>query len=108
MLLTLFVALNAIGFAAMVLGTVFSYQGLAALGGVIIVGAGVGVIGTGVEHAAGEERIREYGTVNNETVVTDVTVTTTYQEASLPEQYALGFLVTLVGSLGLFRALDSF
>lgn len=108
MLLTIFVALNAVGFAALVLGNVFGHQGIAAMGGVIVVGAGVGVIGTGLEYEAGEERSREYATVDNETVVTDVTVTTTFTEASLPEQYAVGLLVTLVGSLGMFRALDSF
>lgn len=109
MLLTIFLALNAVGIVAWILGTVFQFQGMAAIGGVIIVGAGVMVVGTGLEYRSGQQLDHDY-TLNDSTgepeVRDNTTVVYNYQEASLPSQYSVGFLVVLFGSLGLFRALD--
>lgn len=106
MILEIFLAVNAVGFVAWILGSVFQMRAVAAIGGVIIVGAGVMVIGTGLEYRSGQERDHHYVDGNHSENPANVTVNYTYQEAPMPERYSLGFLLTLVGSVGLFRALE--
>lgn len=106
MILNLFLGLTAVGFAAWILGLVFGHREAAVIGGVIVVGAGVAVIGTGLEYRSGQVRNSTYTEVNNSTVVDSVEVEQQWRRASLPQQYSLGFLVTLLGASGMFRALD--
>jgi len=107
MILELFVVLNALGFAAWILGSVFSQVEVAVIGGIIIVGAGVMVIGTGLEYRSGQVRDHQFRTVNNTTVTDNVTVTQEWQQASLPQELSLGFLIVLLGSSALYRSLDN-
>ena len=106
MILEIFAAVNAIGFLAWILGSVFQMRAVAAVGGVVIVGAGVMVIGTGLEYRSGQVRDHTYNNSNYSENPLETTVTYQYTEAPMPEQYSLGFLIVLLGSIGLFRALE--
>lgn len=106
MILEVFLGLSGFGFAGWILGALFDQRGAAAVGAVVIVGVGVMVIGTGLEYHSGTTEELEHATVNNTTIVDNSTTTKEYSPVPLPQQFGLGFIVVLLGSSGLFRALE--
>lgn len=98
MLLTTAVFLSALGFAAWILGTLFDYTGMAAIGGTIVVVAGASVLTGGLERKTGELR---------ESVDADTTdVSYQYEQVQLADKNRLGLLLMLLGAVQVLRALD--
>lgn len=105
MLLTVFATLAGLGVALWLLGYVQEMPGVAAIGAIIVIGAGATVIFGGLEVEAGQEIAKQYTTVNNSTVNNATTVDTQYRSVSTPQQFQLGGLVTVVGGLLFIRGL---
>lgn len=99
MILSVFLGLLAVGFVTWMLGVVFGWPGIATIGGAIVVGVGAMVIAGGLEYQSGQ--VRDHDNTTNTTVITQ-----TYSPVSMPEQYSLGFLVTLLGGVAILRSLD--
>lgn len=108
MLLEVAGALTALGFAVWIVGMLLGYQGVAVLGGVLVLGVGaqVTVDPAGLEVRAGETVEKNYETVGNETVVANTTSTVTTESVPLPTRLPLGVLLMLLGGTGVLRGLD--
>ena len=98
MLLTTAAFLSILGFLAWVLGHVYSYQGIATLGAVLMVGVGAAVMVGGLETAAGEERVQ----IDANTTA----VTTTYEPIGTTSSFPTGLVVTLLGGVMTLRAVE--
>jgi len=119
MLLTTAAFLSILGLVAWVLGHVYSYQGIATLGAVLVVGVGAAVMVGGLEIPAGEERI-ETTTVNTTEAatadgnVTNVTgsqtttaeVQTVHEPIGTTSSFPTGLVITLLGGVMTLRAVD--
>lgn len=106
MLLSVAGYLTALGFAAWILGTWADYTGIAAIGAVIIVGVGAGVMVDGLQLETGQTEHYEYNTSGNDTVRTNTTIERQYEEVTMPANFPPGLLFVLLGAAGLLRALD--
>ena len=118
MLLTTAAFLSILGFLAWVLGHVYSYQGIATLGAVLVVGVGAAVMVGGLETPAGEERVQiDTNTTNTTTTdgtTTSVTTTeqtatevqTTYEPIGTTSSFPTGLVVTLLGGVMTLRAVE--
>lgn len=108
MILSVFLALTALGLAAWILGTVFEWAGIAVIGAVIVVGAGAMVTTTGLEYRSGqvEQNDVAFNESVNESYVNSTQVTYQYEPVSLPQKLSLGALVMLFGGVGVLRSLD--
>jgi len=82
--------LSSIGFAAFVLGHIFDYQGIAAIGGILILGVGAAAMVDGLETQSGE--VEEQ--LDNSTTRTDYE----YQSIGVTTSFPLGLVVTLLGA----------
>lgn len=100
MILTVFIAISTLGFAGWIAGTILNMPGIAAIGGVLVVGAGGMVLVDGLQHQDG--RIEATNATTNETVVTK-----TYDTVETLPSFSLGSLVTLLGGVQVIRALDN-
>lgn len=105
MLLTVFAMLAGLGVALWLLGYVQEMPGVAAIGAIIVIGAGATVVLGGLEVEAGQQVAKQYTTINNTTVNNATTVETQYRSVSTPQQLQLGSLVTVVGGLLFMRGL---
>jgi len=105
MLLTVFAMLAGLGLAVWLLGYFQEMPGVAAIGAIIVIGAGATVVLGGLEVEAGQEIAKQYATINNTTVNNATTVETQYRQVSTPQQLQLGGLVTVVGGLLFMRGI---
>lgn len=96
MLLQTAVYLTLVGFAAWIVGNVMDYQGIAAVGGTIVVVVGASVLTGGLERKVGEI---ESTNADNETVVDFQ-----YEPADLADQNKTGVLMMLLGAVMLLRS----
>jgi hypothetical protein len=119
MLLTTAAFLSILGFTAWVLGHVYSYQGIATLGAVLMVGVGAAVMVGGLETPAGEERVETTdvntteltnadGNVTNVTAseTTTAEVTTVYEPIGTTSSFPTGLVLTLLGGVMTLRAVE--
>lgn len=121
MLLVSYVVFSAVGFSIFVVGTVFDYYGIAAIGAALAIAVGGAVAIGGLEVAVGEDVDREVetvevnknGTVVNETVVSNVSRTTEYRDVEILDQFSndattlgLGALHLLLGGIMFSRPLE--
>jgi len=99
MILTSAVVLTALGLVVWLVGIFGNYQGLAAVGAILVVGVGAVVLSDGLERQSGEiER-----TINSSTTET-IPQTTPIQ---LLPQTPTGAIWMLMGALLLFRGLNT-
>jgi hypothetical protein len=98
MILSVFVAVSAIGFVLFAGGYLLDYTGIAAIGATIFLGVGAGVVLGGLEYQTGEVRTE---TSTNETVVEHQ-----YTSVETPTRLPMGILLMLVAGLGYVRLLD--
>lgn len=98
MLITTAAFLSILGLVAWVLGHVYAYQGIATLGAVLMVGVGAGVMVTGLEVEAGEERVE----IDSQTTE----VTTVYEPIETSSSFPTGLVLTLLGGVMTMRALE--
>lgn len=105
MLLKIAVVITALGFTTWILGAVFEYRGMAALGAVLVVGVGAMITVGGLEHRDGEKRVYTYENESNETVKNETVVEPRYSTFEPAERWPLGPLWMLVGAVAFFRAL---
>jgi len=82
--------LSTVGFAAFILGHVYGYQGIAAIGGILILGVGAAAMVDGLETQTGE--LQEQ--VDNSTTRIDYE----YQSIGVTASFPIGLLVTLLGA----------
>ena len=119
MLLTTAAFLSILGFLAWVLGHVYSYQGIATLGAVLVVGVGAAVMVGGLETPVGEERVETTevnttelttsdGNVTNVTgaETTTAEVTTVYEPIGTTSSFPTGLVLTLLGGVMTLRAVE--
>lgn len=98
MILTVAAAISLLGFVTWSLGSVFSYHGLAAVGGVIVVAVGAaGMADGGFAY--------ETGTVERTTDANTTEKVTQYDTVELPGNFSFGMVVLFVGALLTFRSL---
>ena len=105
MLLSVFAALTTLGLALWLLGYLQEMPGVAAVGSIIVIGAGATVVLGSLEVEAGQEIAKQYATINNTTVNNATSVQTQYRSVSTPQQLQLGGLITVVGGLLFLRGL---
>jgi hypothetical protein len=86
-----------VGFVAFILGAVFSYQSVAVIGAVMIVGVGAVITTSGVEHRTGE-------VVTNSTA-NETVHEFTYERTETPTNLPLGTLFMLLGGVLALRGL---
>ena len=98
MLLTTAAFLSILGLTAWVLGHVYSYQGIATLGAVLVVGVGAAAMVGGLETPAGEERVEIDDTTTE--------VTTTYEPIGTTSSFPTGLVLTLLGGVMTMRAVE--
>lgn len=98
MILSTAVFLTTLGFAAWVLGTLWDYQGIAAIGAVFIVGVGTAAMVDGVETQSGE--------IETQTDANTTAVDYEYESIGTTQSFPLGLLVTLLGGTMTARALN--
>lgn len=98
MILTTATFLSALGFIAFLVGHIYNFQGIAAIGAVLIVGVGAGVMVDGLETESGEQRIE----VDN----TTTEVQTTYEPIGTTSTFPLGLVLTLLGGAMTARAIE--
>lgn len=111
MILEVFVVLLGLGFATWLIGHVFQYTEIAALGAVIIIAAGAMVTVGGLHYQNGEAVDKDYmefelsdgntTVVNNETMMDHQ-----YAEVSFPARVNLGALVMFIGAFLFGRRLE--
>jgi len=114
MILTTAAFLSILGLIAWVLGHVYSYQGIAALGAVLMVGVGGAVMVGGLETPAGEEHVEISNSTTNLTAAdTETTNTTTttqvrtvYEPIGTTSSFPTGLVLTLLGGVMTMRALE--
>lgn len=106
MLLTTFVVMSSLGFATWLLGHYFQYTGIASIGAVLLIAVGGAIAVTDLQVKTGETVEKEYGTVDNETVVTNQSTTNQYETVTVLQQFggvggplSLGGLVMILGGL---------
>lgn len=106
MLLTTFVVMSSVGFATWLLGHYFQYTGIASIGAVLLIAVGGAVALTDLQVKTGETVERNYGTVDNETVVVNQTTTNQYETLTILDQFggvsgplSLGGLLMILGGL---------
>lgn len=98
MILTTAAFLSILGLIAWVLGHIYSYQGIAALGAVLMVGVGGAVMVGGLDTAAGEQRVQIDANTTE--------VTTTYEPIGTTSSFPTGLVLTLLGGVMTMRALE--
>lgn len=98
MLLTTIAILNALGLVLFVVGSVWKYTAIAAIGGVFVLGVGVVVTGTGISVVDGKT-VEETG--SNTTVHQQE-----YRQVETPQHMSAGFLMMLGGSVMFLRSLE--
>lgn len=113
MLLTPFLALSTLGFVVWGIGHFSNYTGIAAIGAVLVIAVGGTVVLTDLHVKTGETVEKDYITVNNSTVVDNVTRTDTYDRLSILDELggqagplSLGGLMMLTGGLLMVRRLN--
>ncbi|WP_435125393.1 hypothetical protein [Halobaculum sp. D14] len=106
MLLSVFAALTVLGVGLWLLGYTFDFIGVAAIGSIIVIGAGAMVILGSLEVEAGETLAKQFTTVNSTVVNNATTVTQQYRKVTFPQQFTLGSLVTTTGGLLFIHAMD--
>lgn len=100
MILLVAAILSLFGFVVWGLGTVFSYHGLAAVGGVVIVAVGAaGLADGGFSY--------ESGTVERQTGENTTEKVSEHEQVELPGNVNFGLVVMFVGVLAAFRSLIS-
>lgn len=97
MLLKVAAALVLLGLVVWVIGELFDYIGVAALGATFLIIAGSAIALTRLEVQTGETQMFEYTTVNNSTVRDSATVAYDYQTTAIGTILNVG----AVASLGL-------
>jgi len=97
MLLATTALLVAIGLAAWLIGEIFQYRGIGAIGGVVIIAVGGAIVLTGLEYRAGVTTEFAYQTINNSTVVSNSTETIQYRTTEV----GAAFGATVLASLGI-------
>lgn len=95
MLLTTTGLLVAIGLAAWLIGELFQYRGIGAIGSVIIIAVGAAIVLTGLEYRAGVSTQFAYQTINNSTVVANTTETVHYRTTEVGAAFGATFLASL-------------
>jgi len=114
--------LSALGFVTFLVGHLYSYQGIATIGAVLIVGLGAGVMVGGLEVESGQQRVEMANTTTdgervdvtaNTTNIssvsqTDATVVveTTYEPIGTTSSFPLGVVLTLLGGVMTMRTLE--
>lgn len=98
MILTTAVFLTALGFGAWILGTVWGYQGIAAIGAILIVGVGAAAMIYGLETRTGE--------VETQTDANTTAIDYQYEPIGTTQSFPLGMLVTLLGGAMTGRTLN--
>jgi hypothetical protein len=122
MILTTAAFLSALGFVTFLVGHLYSYQGIATIGAVLIVGLGAGVMVGGLEVESGQQRVEtantttdgeRVGLTTNATTISSVSetdamvsVTTTYEPIGTTSSFPLGVVLTLLGGVMTMRALE--
>lgn len=106
MLLTSFIVLTALGAGAWLLGHIFEYTGIAAIGAIILIAVGGAVVFTSLEVKSGETIERSYESVGNEPVETNTSVSNDYDRVEISTQFgggvshfSIGGLVMILGGL---------
>lgn len=97
MLLVTTAVLLGLGFLTWTLGEVFSYRGIGAIGGTIVLITGSAIALTGLQVRVGVDRTFAYETINNSTVVANSTASASVQTTDVGA--ALG--ATAIASLGI-------
>lgn len=98
MILTVAAALSLLGFVTWSLGSVFSYHGLAAIGGIVVVAVGAaGMADGGYAY--------ETGTIERQTGENTTEKATQYDTVELPGSFNFGMVVVFVGTIMTFRSL---
>lgn len=95
MILTLALALTALGIAGIAVGYVTDMTGVAVIGAVIIVGVGATVTVTGLQYRDGQTKTH----YNNSTGPDTTEVEPTYAELDTADKLPLGFLWMLFGAV---------
>jgi hypothetical protein len=99
MLLSIAAVLTIFGLLLFATGEVFSYQAVAVIGAVVILGVGGSIVTGGLEHRTGEV----------ETQISENETVTDYETSPVQtqSQFPLALLVMLAGGVAALRALDS-
>lgn len=100
MILTTSVFLTGLGMAAWIAGFVLDMPGVAAIGGVLVVGVGAMVMVDGLQHRDGKTE-----TVNDTTNTT--TVQYDYKQVNTLSSFPLGAMLTLMGGVQVLRSMDN-
>lgn len=100
MILVVSVFLTGLGMAAWIAGFVLDMPGIAAIGGVLVVGVGATAMIDGLERQDGKIE-----TVNDSTNAT--TTERQYEEVDTIQSFSLGMVLTLLGGVQVLRSLDS-
>lgn len=98
MILSTAVFLTTLGFGAWVLGTLWDYQGIAAIGAIFVVGVGTAAMVDGVETQSGE--------IQTQTGANTTAIDYEYDPIGTTQSFPLGLLVTLLGGAMIGRALN--
>lgn len=99
MLLVTASLLSVFGFLTWIAGSVLDYHGVAAVGAVVIVGVGAAAMTDGIQ--------RHAGAVETNVSANETQISHEYEPIDTPNQFPLGVIVMLVGSLMAFRSLAS-
>lgn len=92
---------SALGFVTWVVGELFDYPEVIAIGAVIIVGFGIMLGAGGVEQRVGT--VEETNATTNTT-----TIEPQYETVSTPDRLPFSELITLLGGVGMLRSLNKF
>lgn len=98
MILATSVFLSAFGFAAWALGHFWDYQGIAAIGAVLVIGVGAAAMVDGLE--------TQSGTVETQLDANTTEVEQQYQSIGTTQSFPVGVVVTLLGTGMIARALE--
>jgi hypothetical protein len=99
MLLTVSAFLCLIGFVAWTLGIVLEFQGVAAIGAVLVVGVGAAAMVDGLE-------VRDGQTESTNSTTNTTTISPDYQEVETMGSFPLGALFTLLGGVMVLRSMN--
>lgn len=99
MILSTAAFLTLLGFVAWILGTIWNYQGIAAIGAVLIVGVGAAAMIDGLETQTGEQRVED-------PEANTTSIDYQYSQIGTSTSFPAGMLVTLLGGAMTMRTIN--
>jgi len=98
MILSTAVFLITLGFGAWILGTIWEFQGIAAIGAILVVGVGAGAMIDGIDTQTGE--------IETQTDANTTAIEYDYESIGTTQSFPVGLLVTLLGGAMTGRTLN--